>query len=70
MGYRLMREAVGAETHFMVVSYWRSRDDIGAYAGDDIRKTRHHPRDAELLIDPEQAVASYDLTVINLDCPR
>ncbi|WP_437311022.1 antibiotic biosynthesis monooxygenase family protein [Sorangium sp. So ce388] len=70
LGYQLMRETVGAETHFMVISYWRSRDDIRAYAGDDIRKTRHLPRDAELLIDPEQAVMNYDLAVINLDCPR
>ncbi|WP_437626870.1 antibiotic biosynthesis monooxygenase family protein [Sorangium sp. So ce1151] len=70
LGYQLMRETVGAETHFMVISYWRSRDDIRAYAGDDIRKTRHLPRDAELLIDPEQIVMNYDLAVINLDCPR
>ncbi|XYI02695.1 antibiotic biosynthesis monooxygenase family protein [Sorangium sp. So ce1128] len=70
LGYQLMRETVGAETHFMVISYWRSRDDIRAYAGDDIRRTRHLPRDAELLIDPEQTVMNYDLAVINLDCPR
>ncbi|WP_437515636.1 antibiotic biosynthesis monooxygenase family protein [Sorangium sp. So ce1099] len=70
LGYQLMRETVGAETHFMVISYWRSRDDIRAYAGDDIRKTRHLPRDAELLIDPEQTVMNYDLAAINLDCPR
>ncbi|WP_437313081.1 antibiotic biosynthesis monooxygenase family protein [Sorangium sp. So ce385] len=70
LGYQLMREAVGPETHFMVISYWRSRDDIRAYAGDDIRKTRHLPRDAEFLIDPEQTVMNYDLAVIDLDCPR
>ncbi|WP_437963772.1 antibiotic biosynthesis monooxygenase family protein [Sorangium sp. So ce260] len=70
LGYQLMRETVGAETHFTVISYWRSRDDIRAYAGDDIRKTRHLPRDAEFLIDPEQAVMNYDLAVIDLDCPR
>ncbi|WP_129577422.1 MULTISPECIES: antibiotic biosynthesis monooxygenase family protein [Sorangium] len=70
LGYQLMRETVGAETHFMVISYWRSRDDIRAYAGDDIRKTRHLPRDAEFLIDPEQNVVNYDLPAIDLDCPR
>ncbi|XXX72460.1 antibiotic biosynthesis monooxygenase family protein [Sorangium sp. So ce134] len=70
LGYQLMRETVGAETHFMVISYWNSRDDIRAYAGDDIRKTRHLPRDAEFLIDPEQTVVNYDLAVSDLDCPR
>jgi len=70
VGYQLMRETVGAETHFMVVSYWKSRDDIRAYAGEDINKTRHLPRDAEFLINPEQTVINYDLAVVNLDCPK
>jgi heme-degrading monooxygenase HmoA len=45
LGYQMMRETVGDETHFMVISYWTSRDAIHAYAGADIRKTRHAPRD-------------------------
>jgi heme-degrading monooxygenase HmoA len=68
-GYQLLRETVGDETHFTVISYWTSRDAIRAYAGEDIRKTRHLPRDAELLIDPEQTVKNYDLVVQSLDCP-
>jgi heme-degrading monooxygenase HmoA len=63
LGYQMMRETVGVETHFMVISYWTSRDAIHAYAGVDIRKTRHLPRDAEFLIEPEQTVMNYDLLV-------
>jgi heme-degrading monooxygenase HmoA len=69
-GYQMMRETVGDETHFSVISYWRTRDAITAYAGDDIRKTRHLPRDAEFLIDPEQTVMNYDLSVLDVGCPR
>ena len=61
--FQMMRETVGGETHFMVVSYWTSREAIHAYAGEDIRKTRHLPRDAEFLIAPEQTVMNYDLVV-------
>ena len=63
LGYQMMREQVGGETHFMVVSYWTSRDAIHAYAGADIRKTRALPRDAEFLIAPEATVMNYDLLV-------
>lgn len=63
LGYQMMRETVGSETHFMVVSYWTSRDAIHAYAGADIRKTRALPRDAEFLVDPEPTVMNYDLVV-------
>jgi len=68
LGYQMMRETVGDETHFMVISYWASRDAIKAYAGDDIRKTRHAPRDAEFLIEPKLTVMNYDLAVTALSC--
>ena len=61
LGYEMMQETVGDETHFMVVSYWASREAIHAYAGADIRKTRALPRDAQFLIDPEPTVKNYDL---------
>jgi heme-degrading monooxygenase HmoA len=69
LGYQLMRETIGAETHFTVISYWATRDAIHSYAGADITRTRHLPRDAEFLIDPEQTVKNYELVVQNLDCP-
>jgi heme-degrading monooxygenase HmoA len=69
-GYQLMRETVGDETHFSVTSYWDSREAIHGYAGEDITKVRPLPRDSEFLIDPEPTVRNYDLTVLNIDCPK
>ena len=66
LGYEMMQETVGDETHFMVVSYWASRDAIHAYAGADIQRTRPLPRDAEFLIDPEPTVKNYQLVVQDL----
>jgi heme-degrading monooxygenase HmoA len=70
LGYQMMREDAGAEAHFMVVSFWASRDAIHAYAGADISRTRHLPRDAEYLIEPEQSVHNYDLAVSDLAFAR
>lgn len=63
LGYQLLRETVGEETHFTVISYWEAREAIHAYAGEDIRKVHALPRDAEFLIDPEQTVMNYDVVV-------
>jgi quinol monooxygenase YgiN len=69
LGYQLMRETVGEETHFSVISYWTARDAIHGYAGEDIGKVRPLPRDPEFLIDAEPFVRNYDLRVLNVDCP-
>lgn len=68
LGYQMMRETVGEETHFSVISYWASRDAIHAYAGADISATHVAPRDAEYLIDPEPQVKNYDLSADGLGC--
>ncbi len=65
-GYQMMREDTGAEVHFMVISFWSSRDAIHGYAGADISKVRSLPRDGEFLIDPEATVRNYDIAVDDL----
>jgi heme-degrading monooxygenase HmoA len=68
VGYQMMRETIGDETHFAVISYWESRDAIKAYAGEDIRRTRAAPRDPEFLIDPEPTVMNYDVAGTDFGC--
>lgn len=63
LGYRMDRETEGDLTHFQVTSFWASKDAIKAYAGEDISKTRHLPRDHEYLIEPEQTVRNYDIVL-------
>ena len=70
VGYQMMRETIGDETHFEVISYWESRDAIKAYAGEDIRRTRPAPRDPEFLIDPEPNVMNYDVTGTDFGCNK
>jgi heme-degrading monooxygenase HmoA len=68
LGYQLMRETIDEETHFSVISYWRSKDDITGYAGDNIRKVRSLPRDPEFLVEVEPTVFNYDLAVLDVGC--
>src|SRR5262249_18759063 len=70
LGYQMMRETIGEETHFMVISYWETRDAVHAYAGTDISRTHNLPRDPQFLIDLEPTVKNYDLAVQNTGCPQ
>jgi heme-degrading monooxygenase HmoA len=66
LGYELLRDDAGPEAHFMVVSYWSTKDALRAYAGEDITKTRPLPRDAEFLIEAEPTVRNYQVDVRDL----
>ena len=53
--FRHHDEATGS-AEFEVVSYWRSLDDIRAFAGDDIGVARFFPDDDRYLTDRELTV--------------
>jgi heme-degrading monooxygenase HmoA len=59
LGADVMTSSHDGVTEFLVISYWRSLDDIKAYAGADIQKVHNLPRDAEFLIDPETTVRHF-----------
>ena len=55
------RDLGDGRTEIMTVSFWRSRDDIRAFAGDDIDVARYYPEDEEFLVDKELTVRHYDV---------
>lgn len=59
LGADVMTSSHDGVTEFLVISYWRSLDDIKAYAGAEIQKVHNLPRDAEFLIDPESTVRHF-----------
>ena len=61
LGVQVLRRVEGAVAHFMTISYWGSRDEIRAYAGDDIEKTHHLPKDADYLLELPPHVKHFDI---------
>jgi heme-degrading monooxygenase HmoA len=61
----MLRREEGKTTEFIVISYWPSRKEIVAYAGKDIEKVHHLPRDKEFLINPEEYVHHYDVKTLD-----
>jgi heme-degrading monooxygenase HmoA len=61
LGVQVLRQTRDGIAHFITISYWSSRQDIKAYAGDDIEKTHHLPKDAEFLLELPPFVQHYDI---------
>lgn len=61
LGVQVFRRVVGDVAEFTTISYWGSRDEIRAYAGDDIEKTHHLEKDPEYLLELPPYVKHFDI---------
>ncbi|HEX7314018.1 MAG TPA: antibiotic biosynthesis monooxygenase family protein [Pyrinomonadaceae bacterium] len=62
LGVQVMRREEAGAVEFTVISYWESREAIKAYAGQDIEKPHHLPKDREMLLELPTRVLHYDVT--------
>lgn len=63
LGVQVFRRASDGVVEFTTISYWPSRDAIRAYAGADIAKTHHLPKDAEYLLELPPTVQHFDVAI-------
>jgi heme-degrading monooxygenase HmoA len=63
LGVQVLRRVHEGIAHFTTISYWGSREEIRAYAGEDIEKTHHLPKDAEYLLELPPHVKHFDVLV-------
>jgi heme-degrading monooxygenase HmoA len=59
--YILERED-GPVTHFLTLTFWESMDAIRAFAGDDPKRAKYYPEDADFLLEFEPEVVQYEVT--------
>jgi heme-degrading monooxygenase HmoA len=60
---QMVRSVSGEFADFEVLSYWDSLDVIRLFAGGDIDKVRHLPRDPDYMIGMEPAVRHFEVIV-------
>src|ERR671918_2727053 len=63
LGVQVFRRLHDGVAEFTTISYWGSRDEIRAYAGDDIEKTHHLPKDPEYLLEIPPHVKHFDVLI-------
>jgi len=63
LGVQVMRHSKDGATEFITISYWANRDDIEKYAGEDIEKPHHLPKDQDYLSELPEFVKNCDLKI-------
>jgi heme-degrading monooxygenase HmoA len=62
LGVQCFREDREAETEFVTISYWESREAMSRFTGGDPDRIHHLPRDKEFLIEMPEKVEIYEVT--------
>ena len=57
----VFRDLPDGRCEVRTISFWRSRDDIRAFAGDDIEVAVFYPEDDRYLVDRETTVLHFDV---------
>lgn len=66
LGVEVLRRTIETLVEFTTISYWESQEAIRRFAGEDINKPHHLPRDAEYLIELPQEIVHYELDFSDL----
>ncbi len=61
LGVYVLRRIEGDHAHFFMMSLWRTREDIRAFAGADIERARYYPEDETFLLERVPQVTHYEV---------
>jgi heme-degrading monooxygenase HmoA len=60
-GVLVLRRPLGAETEFLLVSFWDSEDSVRAFAGDDLTRAHYYPEDRDFLLEFAPQATHYEI---------
>lgn len=63
-GTLVLREDQGAETEYVLLTFWESEQAIRAFAGDDIGRAVYYPEDDGYLLEKPERLHHYRLTAL------
>ena len=61
LGAQMMRHSKDGITEFITISYWENLEAIKNFAGDDIEKPHHLPKDKDYLLELPATVKNCEL---------
>lgn len=67
LGVQVMRFSKDGVTEFITISYWENYSAIKNFAGENIEKPHHLPKDKDYLLELPQLVKNCDLKVSRLN---
>jgi len=62
-GVYVLRRVEDDRAHFLLLTFWESKEAIAKFAGTDIDQARYYEADKEYLLEFEQTVRHYEVFV-------
>ena len=62
-GVFVLRRNEDGKTHYLLLTFWDSKESIRKFAGDDIEKARYYPTDKDFLLELEPNVTHYEVMI-------
>ena len=66
LGVQVLRRIEDGVAYFTTISYWESRAAIEAFAGKEIERPHHLPKDSEYLLELPERVRHFDILLNEL----
>jgi heme-degrading monooxygenase HmoA len=60
-GVWVFRRTEGDVAHFLLTSFWDSKESIRQFAGQDVERARYYPEDKDFLLEFEPTVTHYEV---------
>jgi len=60
-GLRFLRNTMGNEAHFNLITFWEDMDAIKNFAGEDLEKAKYYPEDKDYLLEFEEKVQHFEV---------
>jgi len=63
LGTYVLTRRVGPNTEFLLLSLWKSMEDIKGFAGEEVERAVYYPADGGFLLDMAPKVDQYEIAV-------
>ena len=64
LGVQILQRLEGDLAHFLIVTWWESREAIAAFAGRDIDVAKYYPEDERFLLEFERTVTHWETSAL------
>ena len=62
LGVHILERTEGEVTHFITLTFWKDRESIKSFAGEDVEVAKYYPEDRDHLLEFEPKVVHYEVT--------
>ena len=61
LSVHILERTEGEVTHFITLTFWKDKESIKAFAGEEVETAKYYPEDRDFLLEFESKVVHYEV---------